>query len=74
VNFSLRESGQISFHFAASPQNFTFAARQTLHIPRKRDISLTSAAPRAARRRATPVTRTIVYFDYPNLTSGKKKR
>jgi hypothetical protein len=35
-------SGFISFHFAAATQNITFAARQILHIERKRDISLKS--------------------------------
>ena len=33
-------SGFISFHFAVKPQNFTFAERQTFHVPRQRDISL----------------------------------
>jgi len=33
-------SGFISLHFAASPQNFTFAERQILHISRQRDTSL----------------------------------
>ena len=40
VKCSLRERGQILFHIATKEQYFTFAARQTFHIPRQRDISL----------------------------------
>ena len=40
VKCSLRERGQILFHIATKERYFTFAARQTFHIPHRRDISL----------------------------------